>query len=446
MTTPQDRGIGREFQFWSLLRFAFPTMMMMVFTSLYVIVDGIFVSRFVSSDALASVNIVAPSFSLCMAAALMLSSGGSAIIARKMGLGDKEGARRDFTLIILVACLIALIFIVLGVFFSDSYLRALGASPRLMGYCKAYFIALLFFVPTYMLQVMFQTLFVTNGTPVLGMGLTVVAGLINMVLDYIFIVPMGMGIAGAALATGIGTMVPALYGIFYFLRKRGTLWFVKPKMDWRVLGQSCFNGSSEMVSNLAYGMITFLYNISMMRLIGEDGVAAITIIQYAEFLMNSLFFGFAMGVAPIFSYNYGSKNRVQTKRIFKICLVAVSVASLVVFSVSQIFGDFVVAIFAPKGSDVYALASRGFRIFSFCFLLTGANLFASALFTALSNGKISALISFLRTFIFVSGSILILPYFLGVTGIWIAVPLAEVLAFILSFSLVLAYRKEYGYL
>ena len=446
METSQEKGIGREFHFGSLLRFAFPTILMMVCTSLYVIVDGIFVSRFVGSDALASINIVAPAFSLFMAIGLMLSSGGSAVIAKKMGVGDNGGARRDFTLIILASLIVAVATLLLGLLFYEPVLRALGASDRLYLNCRTYFLVILGFVPTYILQVMFQTLFVTNGTPTLGMVLTVAAGVVNMVFDYIFIVPLEMGIAGAALATGMGTLVPAVYGVVYFFRKKGALWFCRPKLNWQVLGHSCLNGSSEMVSNLAYGLITFLYNISMMRLIGEDGVAAITIIQYAEFLMSSLFFGFAMGVAPVFSYNYGSQNRVQMKRIFKICILTIAVASLTVFAIAQLFGSTLVRIFAPEGTYVYELAKEGFHIFSFCFLLTGANIFASALFTALSNGKLSATISFLRTFIFVSGAILILPNFIGVLGIWLAVPGAEVLAFLVSLFLVLRHKKDYGYL
>lgn len=442
----EKKGIGKEFHLSSLLAFALPTMVMMVFTSLYVIVDGIFVARFVSSNALAAVNIIAPAFALAMAISIMLGSGGSAIIARYMGEGRNELANQCFTFITLITVAIGLITILCGFLFFDKIIDLLGANAALYPYCREYFMALLLFCVTYMLQTLFQSMFIANGTPGLGMILTVLAGLINMVFDYIFIVPCNMGIAGAALATGLGTLVPSIFGLFYFASGRGTLRFRQPGMKWAMLGRSCINGSSEMVSNLAYGMITYLYNITMMRLIGEDGVAAITIIQYTEFLMNSLFFGFAMGVAPVFSYNYGSGNRPQTKRIFKICLGAVTVASLLIFALAEIFGSYVVGIFAAPGSEVYNLAAGGFRIFSICFLLVGANVFASALFTALNNGKISAIISFLRTFVFISLAILLLPNIIGITGVWIAVPLGEALAFVISFIMIWKKKDQYGYL
>ncbi|MDO4541348.1 MAG: MATE family efflux transporter [Bacillota bacterium] len=442
----ENKGIGREFKLGSLLAFALPTMIMMVFTSLYVIVDGIFVARFVSSNALAAINIMAPAFSLAMAISIMLAAGSSAIIARHMGEGNIEAAHKGFTFITIVTIVIALASIILGLIFFDGIIAALGANEAIYPYCRDYFIVILFFVPTYMLQMLFQSMFITNGTPSLGMALTVAAGIVNMVFDYILIVPCNMGIAGAALATGLGTLVPSLFGIAYFGSKRGALRFCKPKVNWALLGRSCINGSSEMVSNLAYGLITFLYNITMMRLIGEDGVAAITVIQYAEFLMSSLFFGFSMGVAPIFSYNYGSGNRPQTKRIFKICVGAVGAFSLFIFALAEIFGHYVVGIFAPPGTGVYELAAGGFRIFSVCFILVGFNVFASALFTALNNGKISAIISFLRTFIFISAVILILPEFIGVTGVWLAVPIGEALAFALSLFMILKKKNEYGYL
>ncbi|MEG0875060.1 MAG: MATE family efflux transporter [Clostridiales bacterium] len=442
----QSNSIGKEFTFWSLLRFAFPSTLMMMVNSLYVIVDGIFVARFVGSDALAAVNIVAPAFALFMAIGIMLASGGSAIIARNLGEKDNVKANKNFTFITLCGIIIALFVCLIGFIFTEPILKALGANEILMPYCRDYMIIILCFAPTFVVQLIFQTIFITNGTPGIGMVLTILAGVVNMVFDYIFIVPCNMGIAGAALATGLGTLIPSIYGLFYFFSSRGNLKFIKTDLNWRVLGYSCLNGSSEMISNLAYGLITFLYNISMMRLIGEDGVAAITIIQYAEFLMSSLFFGFVMGVAPVFSFNYGSQNRAQTKRIFRICLITITVTSLSIFGIAEIFGKYVVGIFAPQGTYVYNLAANGFAIFSFGFILMGANIFASALFTALSNGKLSAIISFLRACVFISGSIIILPFILDVNGIWLAVPIGEALTFGVSLFLILKKRKVYGYL
>ena len=258
------------------------------------------------------------------------------------------------------------------------------------------------------------------------------------------IVPLDMGIQGAALATGIGQAIPALAGLLYFtLTKKGSLHFVRPKVRWGVLGKSCSNGISEMVTNLALAVVTVIYNYLMLRYLGEDGVAAITIVLYAEFLFNSLFLGFSMGVAPIFSYNFGSRNNIQLKRIFKICLGFLGVTSFLILAAALLFAPDVVHCFAPRGSNTYNIAVPGLTLFSTCFLFSGINIFASAFFTALSDGRTSAIISFSRTFLFSVSCLAVLPPLLGVNGIFLAVPVAE--AFTIAVSLFFFRRKRIVY-
>lgn len=420
-------AIGREFHFASLIRFALPTIIMMIFMSLYTIVDGIFISRFVGTDALSATNIVYPMINIVLAVAIMLATGGSAVVARKMGEGKTKSAKQSFTFIVISGTAAGAVIGLLGIVFLEPICLFLGASAALMEYCKSYLFVLLLFAPAAVLQILFQSFFVTAGRPMLGLLLTVIAGVGNAVFDYLFIVPLGMGVAGAALATAMGYLLPSAVGLIYFSVSKNALHFCRPKLDWRMLAGSCLNGSSEMVTNLSTGIITFLFNILMMRYLGENGVAAITIVIYAQFLLTALYMGFSMGVAPVISFNYGSGNTVQLQRIFRICMIFIALSSVAMYGASLLLSEYLVAIFAPVGSAVYEVASHGFWLFSLSFLFAGINIFASGMFTALSNGKVSALISFMRTFAFILVGLLLLPRFLDVDGIWLAVPFAEIL-------------------
>ncbi len=448
ITQQEDGGnlMSQQFTTFSLLRFAFPTIFMMVFSGLYTIIDTMFVARFVNTYALSSINIVTPVINIIVGSGGMLATGGSAIVARKMGDGRMQEARRDFTLIIISAVILGAVIAFLGLLFLEPIIRELGASDILLPYAKEYLAILLIFAPANILQVVFANLFVTAGKPALGMGLGLAAGLTNTLFDFIFIVWLQMGISGAALATSMGYMIPASAGVIFFLRnKKGTLHFTKPHFNIRVLTESCLNGSSEMVSQLSAAVTTFLFNITMMRLLGEDGVAAITIMIYSQFLLTTLYIGFTMGVAPVFSYNYGSGNTVQLKHMFKICVRIISVASVSIFAVSMVCGPYLVGIFAEAGSEVYRVARTGFGIFPLSFLFCGFNISASALFTALSNGKVSAAISFLRTFVFLSIGIIVLPLFLNETGVWLAVPIAELITLVITIYFICRYRRRYQY-
>lgn len=438
-------SIARQFTAGSLIKFAIPTIVTMLVLALYSIVDSIFVSNFVGTNGLSAINIVFPVINLILALCIMLGTGGSAIIAAKMGDGREEESRQNFSLIMIVGVILGVIVTIAGLLTIKPLIYALGASDLLYQYCHDYLKVVLLFAPITMIQTLYQVLFVTAGKPIFGLVLTISAGLTNVLLDYVFVGVMGMGISGAAIATGIGQSIPAIVGTVYFFRTKNVMRFQKPKMDIKMLVKSCGNGSSEMVTNLSMGVTTILFNLVMMRYLGEDGVAAVTIILYSQFLMTSLFMGFSMGVAPVISYNYGNGNSSQLARIFRMCMIFIGISSIAVFAIAVLSASGIVSVFSPQGSKVYEIAMSGFALFSTSFIFAGCNIYASAFFTALSNGKISAIISFLRTFVFIVAGLLTMPLFMGVTGVWFAVPIAEALTLIVSIIYLSNQRNVYRY-
>ena len=319
-------SIAKKFTFFSLLQFALPTMIMMVFMSLYTIIDGIFISRLVGTNTLSAVNIVFPMLSLIIAVGVMLATGGNAIIARQLGEGNKQEARENFSFLLLSGTIGGLLIAAAGTLFLEPLVRLLGATDILFSDCVAYLSITLYLAPACILQLFFQTFFVTAGKPHIGLLLTVSGGIVNIVLDYVFMGPLQMGVRGAALATGMGQLVPTVFGIAYFLFVRHTLYFVKPRILLKVLAESCLNGSSEMVANFSNAIVTYLFNIIMLKFMGEPGVAAITIVLYGQFLFNALYMGFSMGVAPVISYNHGSRNHPMLRNLFKICIVFICIS------------------------------------------------------------------------------------------------------------------------
>lgn len=439
-------SIAKDFRFFSLLRFAFPTMVMMVFMSLYTIIDGIFVSRLVGTDALSAVNIVYPAISLLIAVGVMFATGGSAIIARKLGEKKIQEAREDFSFLLLAGFLFGILSMILGNLWIEPFVRLLGATDLILDYCIDYLSISLYMAPACVLQLLFQSFFVTAGKPVIGLILTISGGLANMILDYVFMGPLQMGINGAALATGIGQMIPSVFGILYFLFVRHSLYIVRPRIDLQVLTESCLNGSSEMVTNLSAAVVTYLFNITMLHFLGESGVAAITIVLYGQFLFNAMYMGFSMGVAPVISYNHGSQNIRLLQRVFKICIGFISVSSIVITLIALISSPVIVEIFTPRGTDTYTIAKTGFFLFSFNYIFAGLNIFSSSMFTAFSDGKISAFLSLVRTFVLIVINILVLPLILGVNGIWLSVPIAECMTVFLSGYLIWKKRHDYHYM
>lgn len=438
--------LAKDFTLGSLLRFTLPTITMLVFVATYTIVDGIFVARFVGTNALSAINIVFPLINIMIGAGIMLGTGGSAIIGRKLGEGDAEDARRSFTLITIFATVLGLTLSIICYTFISPLCRFLGANDGLMLYCETYGKILMSVYFVAVVQVLFQTLFITAGKPHLGLWLNAFSGIANIFFDYLFIVVMDMGIAGAAWGTASSFLIGGLYPLWYFSKPRANLYFVKPIWNGKVILDSLLNGSSEMVTSAAMAVTTFLFNLTMMKALGENGVAAITIVLYAQFLFTSAYMGFANGAAPVFSYIYGNQNMQRMKKMFKLCIQIILVSSVAVSVFSFFMATPTIRIFTPKDTATYEIALHGYHIFAWNFLFAGINIFTSSFFTALSNGKMSATISFLRTFLFVTVCILFLPHVFGINGIWLAIPIAEGLTAVLAISLLFTGNKQYHYL
>ena len=415
----------------ALLKFAAPSIVMMVFMSLYTIVDGIFVSRFLGSNALSSLNIVYPVVSVAVALSTMLGTGGSAIVSKYLGEGKNRRAREALTQFVVLALLLSFILLILSEMFLTPISRFLGASDALLVDCRRYLGIIMMFVPACMLQSVFQSFLATAGYPGLGLVLMIAAGICNVAFDYVLIVPCQMGIAGAALATGIGQCIPAVCGLFFFLFTKQELRFCHFTVSVKEILNACYNGSSEMVSQLSNAVITFLFNIVMMSLAGENGVAAITILLYGQFLFNAVYMGLSIGISPIVGFQYGAGNKEKLRKIYRISFMFVMISSVLVVVVAVLFSPAIVTIFT-KDQSTWDLAAVGFRIFAVNFLFSGINVVSSGFFTALSNGKVSALISFSRTLGFIVVSLLTLPSIFGITGAWLAVPVAEFMTMIFS--------------
>lgn len=428
-----------------LLRFTLSPIIMMVFTSIYGVVDGLFVSNFVGDSALASINIVMPMLMILSAFGFMLGTGGSAEVAKTMGEGRDEDAKNYFTLLTIAVVVLGIVLTVGVLVFVKPLCFLLGANETLIDNCVIYAVICIIGNTPYMLQTFFQSFFITAEKPKLGMVLTIASGVTNMVLDWLFVAVFQWGIAGAALATTIGTALGGIIPLFYFAGKNTSrLHFVKPHLNGRMILRSCINGSSEMVSNASRALTTFLFNIQLMRLVGNDGVTAITVMQYVNFVFIAVMIGFSVGVAPVVGYHYGAENHDETKNLFHICTRFILVTSVAMFALAQATAVPLVHIFTQSDA-LFTLTLDGFRIFALSFLVVGVNVFASAYFTALCNGKISALIAFIRTIVFEVGAVLILPIFFGVNGVWMALPVAEGLCMLVSITCLVVYRKRYHY-
>lgn len=441
-----DNQLAKKFTFTSLLTFAIPNVIMMISLSMYIIVDGMFVSRLIGTTALSAVNMVYPVICAEMAVAVMIATGGSAIVAKKLGEGKQKEAQNNLSFLIMIEVLIGIMIAIFGNIFIDEIIAFLGVSsvqaPLSITYARIIFT----FAPAFFLQTAFQTFLVTAGKPTLGLILTIAAGVVNIVLDYIFMAPLHMGIQGAAIATGIGYCIPAIAGSLFFLTaKQNPLHFVKPKFDRHVLLQSCTNGSSEMVTNLANAATTFLFNYTLMQFYGEDGVASITIILYFQYIFTALYFGYSNGIAPIISFKYGNGDKEQLQSIFKSSIYFLIISSIISNLIIQLLVRQALVIFTAIDSNVYNIALYGFSIYSLAFVIMGLGIFSSAMFTAFSDGKTSAIISFARTFIFIVGSILILPNIIGEIGIWIAVPAAELLGAVIAIFYLINKKSIFNY-
>ncbi len=429
----------------NILKFAVPTIAMTVFMSFYTMVDGLFVSNLISTNALSAINLTAPIIQLVTAISTMLATGGSAVIMKKMGEHKSEEAKEDFTFLILVNVIVGIFMCTIGYLVMDHIFAGMNLSADVEGYCVEYLSRYLIFTVPILLMNNFTLYMIASEKATLSLICSVTGGVLNMVLDYVFIAVFHMGISGAAIATGLGYSVTAVVGLFVFSRKKNLLHFKKPVFRLKVLIHASTNGCSEMATALVTGIITMMFNWTMLHYVGEDGVAAVTIIMYVLMFASSLYTGYSYGVAPMLSYYYGEQNDAKLKKLVALSLKVIAVISAVTIAASFLLTKPLVSVFARPDNPVYDLAVTGNRICTVALLFIGFNIFASGMFTALSNGVVSAVLAFSRSFVFMLITMIVLPIFIGVTGIWLATPAAELMALALSAFMFLKYRSRYQY-
>ncbi len=429
----------------NILKFAVPTIAMTVFMSFYTMVDGLFVSNLIGTNALSAINLTAPIIQLVTAISTMLATGGSAVIMKKMGEQKTDEAKEDFTFLILVNVIVGIVMCTVGYLAMDHIFAGMNLSADVEGYCVEYLSRYLVFTVPILLMNNFTLYMIASGKANLSLVCSVTGGVLNMVLDFVFVAAFDMGISGAAIATGLGYSVTAVVGLFVFSRKKSLLHFKKPVFRFKVLANAAANGCSEMATALVTGIITMMFNWTMLHYVGEDGVAAVTIIMYVLMFASSLYTGYSYGVAPMLSFYYGEQNHEKLKKLVALSMKVIAVISMVAVAVSFMLTRPLVSVFARPDNPVYDLAVTGNRICTVALFFIGFNIFASGMFTALSNGIVSAVLAFSRSFVFMLITMIVLPLILGVNGIWLATPAAELMALALSIFMFSKYRKRYGY-
>ena len=439
--------LSEHFTYKKIFRFALPSIVMMVFTSIYGVVDGTFVSNFVGKTPFAAVNLVWPFLMILGAFGFMIGTGGSALVAKTLGEDKKEDANRYFTMLITLVIILGLLLTILGLIVIRPLSSALGASGQMLEDCVTYGRTLVIFNTAFMLQSVFQSLFITAEKPRLGLIMTVIAGLTNMVLDALFIAVFKWGLVGAALATGLSQCIGGVLPLIYFMSPKNdtALKFVKTKLEGTVLLKACANGVSELMTTVSSSLVSMLYNFQLMRLAGQNGIAAYGAVMYVEFAFVAVFIGYSIGTAPIVSYHYGSENHNEVKNMLQKSFKIMSILGITMMVLAQILASPLAKVFVGYDKQLFDMTVHGFRLFSFYFILAGINIYASSFFTALNNGMISAIISFSRTLGFETLAVIILPIFLQLDGVWLAITVAEICAFVISISFLIAKREKYHY-
>lgn len=439
--------LSEHFTYSKLLRFTLPSIVMMIFTSIYGVVDGYFVSNYVGKTPFAAVNFIMPFLMVLGAVGFMLGTGGSALISKTMGEGDRDKAKRIFSLLVYVGAALGIVIAALGIIFIEPVAVLLGAEGDMLADCVLYGRIILLALPALLLQFEFQTYFVTAEKPQLGLAVTVAAGVTNMVLDWLFMAVFQWGIVGAASATAISQAVGGITPLFYFASGNSSLLrLTKTRIDGRVLIKTCTNGSSELMSNISMSIVGMLYNVQLMKYAGEDGVAAYGVLMYVNFIFISAFIGYSVGTAPVVGYHFGALNKAELKNLLKRSAVIIGIFSVCMLALGQLLAQPLSALFVGYDEALMDMTLRGFRIFSFSFLFAGTAIYGSAFFTALNDGLTSALISFLRTLVFQIAAVLILPVFFDIDGIWLSVVAAEIVAASVTLAFLFGKRKKYGYM
>ena len=435
-----------HFTYKRLLKFTFPSMVMMVFTSVYGVVDGFFVSNFVGKTPFAAVNFIMPLLMILGCGGFMFGTGGSALIAKTMGEGRREKANELFSLIVYGALVCGIVITVLGLIFLRPAAVLMGAKGQLLEDSVFYGNIILLATPFYILQYEFQCLFATAGKPQLGLCITVASGFTNMILDGVFVAIFSWGLFGAAAATALSQFVGGVVPLIYFGQKNSSLLRLGTcKFDGKALIKTCANGSSELMSNISMSVVSMLYNIQLMKYAGENGVAAYGVLMYVSFIFQAVFIGYAVGGAPVIGYHYGAKHYEELRNLRKKSMRLIGMMSVTMFLAGQVLARPLSLVFVSYDRELLDMTVRGFFIFSFSFLLSGFSIFTSAFFTALNDGLTSALISFLRTLVFQSGAVLLFPLWWGLDGIWLSVVAAEVLAAVVMVLFLAGKRKVYHY-
>ncbi len=438
--------LSDHFTYKKLLRFTLPSIVMMLFTSVYGVVDGFFVSNFVGKTPFAAVNFIMPLLMVLGAVGSMFGSGGSALIGKTMGEGDLEKAQRQFSLFVYFSAACGLVIAVLGIIFMRPLAALLGAEGEMLENCVLYGRIILIALPAFVLQYEFQSFFVTAEKPEFGLYVTVAAGVTNMVLDALLVAVFPFGLVGAAVATAVSQMVGGFVPVIYFSRENTSLLKVtKPAFDGKALLKACANGSSEFLSNISMSVVGMLYNVQLIKYAGENGVAAYGTLMYVNFCFLAAFIGYSVGTAPIISYHFGAKNTDELKNLLKKSLVIIGIFAVLMLTLGEALAKPLSAMFVGYDKNLFDMTLRGFRIFSFCFLFAGIPIFGSSFFTALNNGLVSALISFLRTVVFQVAAVIIFPLIWQLDGIWLSVVGAELVAAIVTIIFWITNKKKYQY-
>lgn len=438
--------LSDHFSFRRLMRFTLPSILMMIFTSVYSIVDGFFVSNFVGKTPFAAVNFIMPLLMILGCVGFMFGTGGGALIAKTMGEGDRKKANEIFSMIVYAAAVCGIILAAAGIIFMRPIASLMGAKGALLENSIVYGRLILLALPFFILQYEFQCLFATAEKPKLGLFITVAAGVTNMVLDALFVAVFRMGLEGAAAATALSQFIGGIVPLIYFARKNSSyLKLVKFKFDGRALIKTCINGSSELMSNISMSLVGMLFNMQLIKYAGENGVAAYGVLMYVSMVFQAIFIGYAVGVAPVVGYHYGACNYGELKNVRKKSMILIGVFSVLMFAAGQILARPLALIFVSYDADLLEMTVHAFNIFSFSFLMSGFAIFGSSFFTALNDGLASALISFFRTLIFQSAAVIIFPLIWGLDGIWMSVVMAEVMAVVVTAAFLIIKRKKYNY-
>lgn len=438
--------LSDHFTFSRLLKFTIPSIGMMIFTSIYSIVDGLFTSNFAGKVPFAAINLIMPLVMLFSGFGFMFGTGGSALVSKYLGEGKSDKANKTFSFVVYFAILFGIVMSVIFYFVIPPVARMLGAKDDILKYSVLYARTLSFGVTAYMLQSIFQSFLIAAEKPHLGFGLTIAAGCTNIVLDALFIGVFKWGIVGAAVATDISYVVGGIVPLVYFFVKRdGTLRLGKFKFDGKALFKTVTNGSSELMTNISSSIVGMLYNVQLLKYAGVDGVAAYGVIMYVGFIFAAIFIGYSMGTAPIISYNYGAENSPELKNLLKKSLMIIGITAVCMLAASELAAGLLASIFTSYDKELFELTKIAFRIYSITFLFCGLNIYGSSFFTALNNGVVSAVLAFVRTLIFQVACILLFPVIFGSNGIWMASPASEIFTAILTAICLIVFRKRYKY-